>query len=91
MMSEAANAMHEAKKHRDGVWISDDAWSVRAATQVRLRDALRVALAREEIHAVFQPIYELEGHVLRGFEALARWDSPSSARSARPNSCRWPN
>jgi EAL domain-containing protein (putative c-di-GMP-specific phosphodiesterase class I) len=76
MMSEAANAMHEAKRHRDGVWISDDAWSVQAATQVRLRDALRSALVREELHAVFQPIYELEGHVLRGFEALARWDSP---------------
>ena len=76
MMSEAANAMHEAKRHRDGVWISDDAWSIQAATQVRRRDALRTALVREEIHAVFQPIYELEGQVLCGFEALARWDSP---------------
>jgi diguanylate cyclase (GGDEF)-like protein len=76
MMSEAANAMHEAKRHRDGVWISDDAWSVQAATQVRLRDALRTALVREEIHAVFQPIYQLEGHEVCGFEALARWDSP---------------
>jgi diguanylate cyclase (GGDEF)-like protein len=75
MMSEAANAMHEAKKHRDGVWISDDGWSARAADQVRMRDALRVALARDEIHAVFQPILELEGNALRGFEALARWDS----------------
>jgi diguanylate cyclase len=75
MMSEAANAMHEAKKHRDGVWISDEAWSVQAFNQVRMRDAIRVALERGEIHAVFQPILELEGNTLRGFEALARWDS----------------
>jgi diguanylate cyclase (GGDEF)-like protein len=76
LMSEAANAMHEAKKHRDGIWISDDAWSVQAAAQVRMRDAIRVALHRGEIHAVFQPILELEGNTLLGFEALARWDSP---------------
>ncbi len=75
MMSEAANAMHEAKKHRDGVWISDDGWTVRAHEQMRIRDAIRVALERDEIHAVFQPILELEGNALRGFEALARWDS----------------
>jgi diguanylate cyclase (GGDEF)-like protein len=75
MLSEAANAMHEAKRHRDGVWISDDAWGLQAANQVRMRDALRAALGRGEIHAVFQPILELEGNVLRGFEALARWES----------------
>jgi diguanylate cyclase (GGDEF)-like protein len=75
MLSEAANAMREAKKLRDGIWISDDAWSVQAANQVRMRDALRAALDRGEIHAVFQPILELEGNVLRGFEALARWQS----------------
>lgn len=75
LMSEAANAMHEAKVHRAGVRVSDDGWSIRAANQVRMRDALRLALDREEIHAVFQPILELEGNALRGFEALARWDS----------------
>jgi diguanylate cyclase len=75
LISEAANAMREAKRHQGGVWISDEGWSARAAGQMRLRDALHRALERDEIHAVFQPIFELEGEKLRGFEALARWSS----------------
>jgi diguanylate cyclase (GGDEF)-like protein len=77
LISEAANAMREAKQRHDRVWVSDAAWSAEATSQLRLRDALRGALTRGEIHAVFQPIVELEGEKLRGFEALARWHSPA--------------
>lgn len=76
LISEAANAMREAKLHHGRVWISDEAWSADATRQMRTRDALRGALANEEITAVFQPILDLERGVVHGFETLARWDSP---------------
>jgi EAL domain-containing protein (putative c-di-GMP-specific phosphodiesterase class I) len=37
---------------------------------------LRVALAHRDLRLVFQPIVELEGGKVRGFEALLRWHRP---------------
>jgi diguanylate cyclase len=76
LVSEAANAMRVAKQHHGRVRVSEEDWSSQAETQVRLRDALHGALGRGEISAVFQPIVELEGGELRGFESLVRWKSP---------------
>ena len=76
MISEAANAMREAKQHHSRVWISDEDWSTDTAVQTRMRDELRGALAGDEIKAVFQPIVELETGAISGFETLARWESP---------------
>ncbi len=76
LISEAANAMREAKQHPGRVRVAEESWSEQAATQLRLREALRGAVGREEIAAVFQPIVELDSGKLRGFEALARWQHP---------------
>lgn len=43
----------------------------------RLEQALPQAVMREEIHAVFQPIMQLEPQAVMGVECLARWHSPT--------------
>ncbi len=77
VIGEAANAMREAKQHHSRVWISDEDWTSDAATQMKMRDELRGALAGDEITAVFQPIIELGTGEFSGFETLARWDNPT--------------
>lgn len=76
VISEAANAMHQAKRHRDGVRFNEDGWSVQATEQIQLRQALHSALDEDQIAAVYQPIVELDTGRLSGFEALARWRHP---------------
>jgi diguanylate cyclase (GGDEF)-like protein len=75
LVSDAANAMREAKRHQGRVRVAERGHAENAAAQLRMREALHVAGRREEIHAVFQPIYVLESRRLAGYETLARWDS----------------
>jgi diguanylate cyclase (GGDEF)-like protein len=75
LVSDAANAMREAKRHQGRVRVAERGRAENAAAHIRMREALHVACRTEEIHAVFQPIFALEGPRLAGFEALARWDS----------------
>jgi EAL domain-containing protein (putative c-di-GMP-specific phosphodiesterase class I) len=73
LVSDAANAMREAKRSQGRVRVADHDRAENAAAHLRLREALHVACRREEIEAVFQPIVSLESSRLAGFEALARW------------------
>jgi diguanylate cyclase (GGDEF)-like protein/PAS domain S-box-containing protein len=41
-----------------------------------LEDDLRDALAREEIHLVYQPVVKANTDIVTGFEALVRWEHP---------------
>ncbi len=75
LVSDAANAMREAKRHQGRVRVAERGHAENAAAHLRLREALHVACRREEIRAVFQPIYSLEGRRLVAYEALARWNS----------------
>ena len=43
---------------------------------VQLENDLRQALLEEEFELYFQPIYSVNGHTIRGFEALIRWNHP---------------
>lgn len=43
----------------------------------RLEHALRQAVIVDEMHAVFQPVIQLEQQNVSGIECLARWHSPS--------------
>ena len=57
--------------------------------QVRRRHEFAVelqgAVERDEIGVVFEPIVDLRDGRIVGFEALARWYSPSAASSSRPS------
>lgn len=48
----------------------------RVADKIRLERELLEAIEREELRVVFQPIYDLRGACIAGFEALVRWDHP---------------
>jgi diguanylate cyclase (GGDEF)-like protein len=76
LMSEAANAMREAKNHHGRVRVAEAGGSDQAAMQLQLRQALGGALSRGEFGVAYQPIVELESGKVRGFEALARWTRP---------------
>ncbi|MFT3865557.1 MAG: GGDEF domain-containing protein [Solirubrobacterales bacterium] len=75
LISDAANAMREAKRSQGRVRVAERGHSEDAAAQLRMREALHLACDRSEIEAVFQPIVSLETQRIAGFEALARWKS----------------
>ena len=76
LVSEAANAMRQAKRHHTRTGVAQDGWGEMAANRLQLREALRGALGRGEISIVFQPIVDLEIGCVRGYETLARWTHP---------------
>jgi diguanylate cyclase (GGDEF)-like protein len=75
LVSDAANAMREAKRYQGRVRVAERGHAENAAAHLRMREALHVACRRDEIDAVFQPIFALESRCLAGYEALARWNS----------------
>jgi diguanylate cyclase (GGDEF)-like protein len=75
LVSDAANAMREAKRQQGRVWVAQRGHAENAAAHLRLREALHGACRRDEINPLFQPIVALENHRVAGYEALARWES----------------
>ena len=45
-----------------------------------IEEDLRDALARGELHMFYQPVVDARTHMVRGFEALMRWDHPKRGR-----------
>ncbi|HZN03191.1 MAG TPA: EAL domain-containing protein, partial [Candidatus Polarisedimenticolia bacterium] len=77
LLRDADTAMYRAKAGGRGRFeIFDENMLARAQEQLRLETDLHRALAQNEFQVVYQPIYELEGGRLRGFEALLRWHHP---------------
>lgn len=75
LISEAANAMREAKQRKGRIHVAERGWKETASAHLRMREALHGALDRGEISAAFQPIVELESGRILSFEALARWEN----------------
>ena len=77
LLRDADTAMYRAKANgRACCEIFDERMLARAQEQLRLETDLHRAVQRDEFHVVYQPIYELDGMRLRGFEALLRWRHP---------------
>jgi PAS domain S-box-containing protein len=77
MLRDADTAMHRAKaRGRARCEVFDDRMLSRVQEQLRLDTDLHLALEREELRVVYQPIVELDTETLRGFEALVRWRHP---------------
>ena len=60
----------------DGVAVFDTAMRTQAETRLRIDNDLRLALKNCELDLYFQPIVNLRGRRIAGFEALARWNHP---------------
>lgn len=77
LLRDADVAMYEAKAGGRGrVAIFDRSMHERIAYRLALEADLRRAIADEQLSLVYQPLYEINGCRLAGFEALARWHHP---------------
>jgi diguanylate cyclase (GGDEF)-like protein/PAS domain S-box-containing protein len=75
VLDDADAAMYRAKTQRRASMPHDAARS-RPVDSMKLEAELRRALDRGEIDVHFQPIYEIDGVAIAGFEALVRWNHP---------------
>ncbi len=75
----ADQAMYQAKRGgRNIVSAFDGALQLRLDEEATLARELRAAVAAGDLRAEFQPIIRARSGGLAGFEALARWTSPSA-------------
>jgi diguanylate cyclase (GGDEF)-like protein len=78
LIRDADTAMYQAKEAgRDAVTVFDPSMRDRAAQRLALEVDLRHALERDELHLHYQPVVNLAGGTIEGFEALLRWSHPS--------------
>lgn len=77
LFDRADYALCHAKQHQRGecVLFSHEHEAI-IRDEARLENALRGADLANELHLVFQPIFEARSVTLTGVEALARWASP---------------
>jgi diguanylate cyclase (GGDEF)-like protein/PAS domain S-box-containing protein len=77
IVRDADTAMHRAKaRGRDRQEVFDSLMHANAISRLQLETDLRLAIEREQIEVVYQPIVSLAGLNVCGFEALARWSHP---------------
>ena len=77
LIRDADTAMYQAKDAgRDAVAVFDESMRTAVAERVELERDLRHAIARHQLHVVYQPIVQLPGGNVVGMEALARWAHP---------------
>jgi diguanylate cyclase (GGDEF)-like protein/PAS domain S-box-containing protein len=74
LLRNADLAMYDAKSQgRNRVEVFHDGLHERLVRRVRLEEALRGAISRNEVHLVFQPVVTLDSCAVVGAEALLRW------------------
>jgi len=76
MLRDADTAMYHAKDNGRGRYeIFDDSMHQKVQNALSLEADIREAIAWQEFIPYFQPIIKLDNQKLKGFEALARWQS----------------
>jgi diguanylate cyclase (GGDEF)-like protein/PAS domain S-box-containing protein len=77
LLRDADTAMYVAKTSgKDSVRAFAPSMHERAHERFRLQVDLRGALERDELLLFYQPIFDMYGGRLKGFEALIRWSHP---------------
>ncbi|MGV8916966.1 MAG: putative bifunctional diguanylate cyclase/phosphodiesterase [Pseudomonas sp.] len=77
LLRDADVAMYAAKMQGRGRWmIFDASMRMAAVDALRMQNALKQAITREEFSVVYQPIYNVKTGEISGVEALVRWLHP---------------
>lgn len=77
MIRDADAAMYEAKLAGKGQVIAfDEHMHEDAKRRMKLEEDLNMAVVRDELRVMYQPIISLEDMSVAGFEALIRWEHP---------------
>ena len=77
VLRDADMAMYRAKRQgRSRYEVFDPSMRDRARSRLTLETSLRHAVERDEFRLVYQPIVDLKGGRIEGFEALLRWAHP---------------
>ncbi len=70
-------ALYRAKQEGRGeTRFFEPAMDAAVNERVRIENALRAAIRADGVEVYYQPLHDLEGNRLIGFEALARWHDP---------------
>jgi diguanylate cyclase (GGDEF)-like protein/PAS domain S-box-containing protein len=78
LLGAADTAMYRAKEQgKSRYQVFDPAMHTLAVERLQLETDLQWGIERREFRAQYQPIVELDGGKLCGFEALARWQHPT--------------
>lgn len=78
MLRDADIAMYQAKAAGKACYkVFNAAMRTVATTRLEHENEIRLAVERGEFELHYQPIVRLETNVLRGFEALVRWQHPT--------------
>ena len=81
MLRDGELAMLRAKRRgADRIEIFNPAMRTEEENRLPLESELRMALQRQQISVLYQPITRLASNQLAGFEALMRWDHPTRGR-----------
>lgn len=75
LIKNAITALDEAKKCKYNYLLFDDSLHEKAVTKLNLERDLRNAFQAEQFELYYQPIVDT-GHIIRGAEALIRWEHP---------------
>lgn len=68
---------HAKKRHRGGAVLFNTDHKDKINLDARIESVLKQANLEKELSLVFQPIVNVSDHSILGFEALARWASPT--------------
>ena len=83
MLRDADTAMYEAKSRGKACQVVfGEAMRELVRDSAELELSLRAAVASEQLHVAFQPIFSLDSQAVVGLEAFARWTHPTRGNVA---------
>ena len=77
LVRDADAAMYKAKRSRSGFAVFDEVQRLQVIDRLDIERDLVKALDEEQLVVYYQPLIDVRGKRLYGFEALVRWNHPS--------------